>query len=319
MQESLSERLDAGKQIYFEGRHLEALGVLETLVPEIEDQAELADCHMFIGMSQHALGDESAARLSFASAVRNHPDLVPQQDLFPPAALASFVGVRNALVGQIEVRTTPAGASTTITGRAVGTTPYVGNALVGEHRVQVELEDYHKYDSNVTVEAGETTAVEVTMRMTPAALKRAQEEAEGRTGKKGGSKVLVYGLLGGAAVGAALVFSTATGSSRETGVPVTRTFNNIAPPFQPAGPFIADVGANGTLTAIITWENPEAELFAEVRHIKAVHTVVLQVGPISDTETRLSIPVEAANIYQVWFRNLSQASTLFTLVLTFPG
>jgi len=83
--------------------------VLETLVPEIEVQAELADCHMFIGMSQHALGDESAARLSFASAVRNHPDLVPQQDLFPPAAWESFVGVRNALVGQIEVRTTPAG------------------------------------------------------------------------------------------------------------------------------------------------------------------------------------------------------------------
>jgi len=319
MQEGLSERLEAGKQIYFEGRHLEALGLLETLASKLEIQAELADCHMFIGMSHHALGDESAARRSFESAVRNYPDLVPQQDLFPPDAFESFVGVREGLVGRIEVRTSPPGARITIAGRGVGTTPYVGNALVGDHRVQVQLEDYHRYDSSVTVRAAETTTVEVTMRMTPAALKRARDEAEGRSGNRTGSKKVVYGLLGGAVAGGALVFATATGSSREVGVPVTRTFTNVAPPFQPAGPYIADVGSNGTLTATITWENPQAALFAEVRLIKAVHTVLLQVSPINDTETRLSIPVEAGNIYHVYFSNVSQTVTNFTLVLNFPG
>ena len=141
LQEGLAERLDAGKQTYFEGRHLEALGLLEALASELEIQAELADCHMFIGMTRHALGDEPAARLSFESAVRNHPDLVPQQDWFPPAAFESFVGVREGLVGRIEVRTSPPGASITIAGRGVGTTPYVGNAVVGDHRVEIQLED----------------------------------------------------------------------------------------------------------------------------------------------------------------------------------
>ena len=176
----------------------------------------------------------------------------------------------------------------------------------------------HRYDSRVTVRAAETTAVEVTMRMTPAALKRARDEAEGR-GNREGSKKVLYGLLGGAAAGGVLVFATATGSSREVGIPVTRTFTNIAPPFQPAGPYIADVRSNGTLTATITWENPQAALFAEVRLIEAVHTVLLQVSPISDTETRLSISVEAGKIYHVYFSNISQTATNFTLVLNFPG
>ena len=320
-QSEFSERLEEGKASYFDGRYQESLDVLEAIAPDLTEVALRSDCYMFIGLGHFALGDASAADQAFESSIRANPDLVPQEDLLAADAFAAFEAKRNSMVGRIDVKTSPAGATATIGDRVVGTTPYVGNALVGEHLVKVQLEDYHRYESRVDVEANETAEVQVTMRMTPQALERAREEADlAAGGGPKGTKKTAYIILGGAAAGGVAAAVLAGGSSRESGATVTRTFTNTATPFVPAGPFIADVGpTGGTMTVDITWDNPEAAMFAEVRLITAVHTTIFEQAPTSETRNQFSLPVEANTIYQVLFRNFSQVSSPFMLVLTFPG
>lgn len=319
-QSELAERLEEGKQAYLDGRFRESLQILEEISPNLEDDFLRADCFAFLGMNRFELGDSQAAAQDFESAIRANVDLVPSNDLFPPAALEAFMAKRSTMVGRIEVQTAPAGADATIGNRVVGTTPYVGNALVGQHVVKVAREDYHRYESNVTVEADETTLVEVTMRMTPAALERAREEAARASGDgPRGTKKMAYIILGGAAAGGVAAAVLASGSSREAGAPVTRMFSNTVAPFVPAGPFIADVGTSGTLTIDLMWENPEANMVGEVRLITAVFTTIHEQGPTGDRQMRFSIPVEGGTIYHFLFANLAPNSSPFTLTMTFPG
>ncbi len=319
-QSDLSERLEVGKQAFLDGRFRESLQILEEIAPNLEETFLRADCFAFIGMNHLALGDASTADSDFESAIRANPDLVPQQGLFPEASIAAFVAKRKTMVGRIEVRTAPAGADASIGGRAVGTTPYVGNALVGEHLVRVSREDYHRYENTVRVEADETALVEVTMRMTPQALERAREEAaRAAGGGPRGTKKTAYIMLGAAAAGGIAAGVLASGSTREAGVPVTRTFNNTVPSFNSGGPFIADVGTDGTLSIDLSWDDPDAALFVEVRLVTAATQVIRQQDPTGPTETRLTVPVLGKNIYHVFFRNLSPNPTMFTLTISFPG
>lgn len=315
-QTDINAELEKAKALYFDGRHQEAVDALDALVPGLRNPFFLADGSFYHGLSLEAVGQEERARQAFETAVRNNPDLVPQEDLFSEGALETFFRVRAALVGRLEIRTNPPGASTTIGGQEVGTTPYAGNAIAGEHRIRVELEDYHSYESLIAVEAGEVALVEATMRMTPEAIRRAQNQDRRN---RSGSKKLAYALIGGGAAGGAIVGLSATGSSREAGVPVTRTFQNTVPPFNPGGPFIADVGTTGTLQVDLTWDNPDAALFVSVRLVTAVFETIFESSPTDETSTRFSVPVEAGKIYHVVFQNRTPHSTIFTMVITFPG
>ena len=313
-----SQNLEQAKEEYFGGNFKEALSLLLDLAPSLKS-TELADCRMFEGMSRFSLGDERAARAAFESAVRNNTNLVPQEELFPELATEMFKQVRAELIGVLQVQTRPAGARLMIGSKSVGTTPYSGSVLAGEHLVRVEQDDYHSYERRIQVETDKPALVDVTMQLTPAALKRLSEESEGSSSNRKGSKIMTYGLIGGAAVGAAIAGLVATGSSRETGVPVSRTFENNLRPFQTAGPYVADVGANGSLDVHLTWDNPDAELFANIKHVGFTFETVVEKGPTGLNEIRMNIPVEAGSIYQVNFRNRSSKVTNYRLTIIFPG
>ncbi len=69
-----------------------------------------------------------------------------------------------ATTGAIAVDSRPRGARVTIDGRAVGVTPLSAPGLApGAHRVRVELAGYKPVATAVTVKAGETARIAVTL------------------------------------------------------------------------------------------------------------------------------------------------------------
>jgi TonB family protein len=74
-----------------------------------------------------------------------------------------FVLVRPApLQGEADIVSTPSGASVSVDGRAVGTTPITGLRLkAGKRRLQVKLDGHETWTDTVNVAAGERGRVEV--------------------------------------------------------------------------------------------------------------------------------------------------------------
>ena len=314
--QTATERLETAKQAYFDGDHQGASDLLEDLVLVLTAPGELADAHAFLGMSRLALGNDAAAQLSFQAAVRFNPDYVPNAELLPPTAFSAFQSVRNGMVGRIDIKTAPPGARALIDGRFVGTTPYLGNILAGTHVVRVEQPRFRTYEANVDVSPGDTAFVDVAMEMTEGSI----GVTTGTRRKRGGSKALAFTIIGGAAAAGTVFALRATGSSREAGVPVTRTFQNNIAPFQNAGPFIADVGTDGTLTVDLTWDNPDANINVQLLLITAVFEPVREIQATEgSTQVQFTHPVTGGNVYQVVFQNFSPVATNFTLVINFPG
>jgi TonB family protein len=85
------------------------------------------------------------------------------------AGLLRFALVRAAAVqGGADVVSTPPGASVSVDGRAVGTTPLDGLKLKpGRHRLEVALVEHETWSGTVDVAAGETGRVEVRLRPLP--------------------------------------------------------------------------------------------------------------------------------------------------------
>jgi serine/threonine-protein kinase len=85
------------------------------------------------------------------------------------AGLLRFVLVRAAAVpGGADVVSTPPGASVSVDGRAVGTTPLAGLKLKpGRHQLEVALVEHETWTGTVDVKAGETGRVEARLRELP--------------------------------------------------------------------------------------------------------------------------------------------------------
>jgi TonB family protein len=86
------------------------------------------------------------------------------------AGVLQFALVRTAAAvpGGADVVSTPPGASVSVDGRSVGTTPLAGLKLrPGRHRLEVALAEHETWSGAVDVAAGETGRVEVRLRALP--------------------------------------------------------------------------------------------------------------------------------------------------------
>ncbi len=86
------------------------------------------------------------------------------------AGVLQFALVRAAAAvpGGADVVSTPPGASVSVDGRPVGTTPLAGLKLKpGRHRLEVALDEHETWTGTVDVAAGETRRVEVRLRALP--------------------------------------------------------------------------------------------------------------------------------------------------------
>jgi tetratricopeptide (TPR) repeat protein len=134
--------IESARRAYWEGRFDQSVEQLRPLIDQLDDKAALRDAAFLLGLNYLALGNEERGRGYFSSAVRYDPSFLPSEDLYTRAIVRAYTDARKTSIGRIAVTSDPPGARVFVGGRAVGKTPYEGDAAVGEQSVKTELEGY---------------------------------------------------------------------------------------------------------------------------------------------------------------------------------
>jgi hypothetical protein len=153
------DEIETARRAYWEGRFESAIADLEPLLGTLKDPRSLRDAAFLLGLNYLALGNQSKGEDYFTETVIFDPDFAPSKDIYPPDIIETYRAVRARATGNVIIQSTPSGATVHMGGRQVGTTPYRGSALTGEHTVRVERQGYSGQARKVRVVAGETQSV----------------------------------------------------------------------------------------------------------------------------------------------------------------
>ena len=169
--------IESARRAYWEGRFDQSVEQLRPLIDKLDDKAALREAAFLLGLNHLALGNEERGRSYFSSAVRTDPSFLPSEDLYTRAIVRAYTDVRKTLVGGITVTSEPPGARVYLGDRAVGNTPYEGDAAAGERSVKTELEGYTGQVRRIRVTPGKTVSVkfELSREVAAARARPAQE------------------------------------------------------------------------------------------------------------------------------------------------
>lgn len=117
--------------------------------------------------------------------------------LLPALLTEALLAARARASGDIEIRTTPAGAEILLDGSAVGTTPYRGRFWAGRKEYLLRLPQFAEQRGLATVEGGKTTVIEVVL--PPRAV--ASAPAEMRRGPRPLPRLIAGGIAIAAGIG----------------------------------------------------------------------------------------------------------------------
>jgi hypothetical protein len=152
-------QVEAARQAYWEGRFEQSIEQLEPLLDKLKNRFDSRETAFLLGLNYFALGEGSKGRAAFATAVQQDPAFTPDDDIYPPDIIQTYVGVRADLVGELHVKSEPSGARVLVAGRLLGKTPFKGDALAGEQSVQAQLDGYTGQVRRVQIKAGVVTPV----------------------------------------------------------------------------------------------------------------------------------------------------------------
>jgi hypothetical protein len=169
----------------------------------LRDPRALARAHLHLGVCQALLGDEGAARRSFAAALERDPWIRPDPERVKPALVALFTEVLARRRGELVVNADAPDLAVLLDGRAVGRTPYLGELPAGRYRLEVRSPDGAlRHVEGVTVAAGRKTTVQIRLART-AAVRRAAAPAAGGSREPGRYRATLILGVATLAVGAA--------------------------------------------------------------------------------------------------------------------
>lgn len=164
---SIAARLLAeGNEAFAAGRAAEAL----TRYRAAYDAYPSPKIQMNIGEAHLALGQRVAAARAFHAVVDSVP---PESPVF--AAADKRLAELDAFLGRLTVTSAPE-AKLRLDGEERGTTPLVGAILeAGAHDLELNAPDHVKHRRRVTVEAGRSATVAVTLESVPALVPPVQD------------------------------------------------------------------------------------------------------------------------------------------------
>jgi hypothetical protein len=156
--EQARELFRQGRELYQRGRHEQALEILTQaweLYPSWAVSNGLALCVEKLGRMDEAL------RL-YQRSLAEGGDAIPADQR---SQIEQRIGElrRELQLARLAVLTTPAGAELVLDGAVLGSTPFEGDVPAGEHRLGLRLAGHADAERTVTVTAGETRTVDVTL------------------------------------------------------------------------------------------------------------------------------------------------------------
>ena len=110
---------------------------LERARAATRDHTLLARIHLYLGFNAAVIGDTTAARAAFRSALGHDPTLAPDAETVKRELIDLFQEVRRGLVGRLVVRRQGERATALVDGRPMGELPLTAKVPIGAHRLEV--------------------------------------------------------------------------------------------------------------------------------------------------------------------------------------
>ncbi|MCO4745709.1 MAG: hypothetical protein KC912_13030 [Proteobacteria bacterium] len=143
--------LDDGRLQFQQAEPDFAIPVLESAVKELEAvmafnpaQKELWEAYVFLGASQHGIGDQAGTMRAFSAAAGLNPERRPTTRQFPPNIVELYDGIASDLQGRVSalnVSVKARDATVWVDGIAQGAAPLTVEVLPGAHHVLVRTPD----------------------------------------------------------------------------------------------------------------------------------------------------------------------------------
>ncbi|MBN2494785.1 MAG: PEGA domain-containing protein [Deltaproteobacteria bacterium] len=144
----------------------EALRVAQAVFPHPGSLALLAEIHLQLGLTHHALGQQAAADEAFETVLLLEPERQLDETVVNPLAVERFEQVRQGLLrsmkGSASLISRPPGARASVDGRDAGSAPVtIPDLLPGKHYFTLRLEGYRTWSGVLEVEPGRVARQEV--------------------------------------------------------------------------------------------------------------------------------------------------------------
>jgi hypothetical protein len=145
-------KVELGQRLFTQGDFEGALKVLDVAASEVSEPATLERVHVLRAQCLFARQDFARAEDAFALALEANPNASLDPGKVDPTVVKLLDSVRGRLSGTVVVGATPAGATISVDGKAVGVAPQTVSVGIGTRRVEVRWAE------------GEPAALEVTVR-----------------------------------------------------------------------------------------------------------------------------------------------------------
>ena len=195
---------------YWEGRFEEAIARLEVLTSTLTGEEQIV-AYEFLARSHVRVGNQETASLTFRALLDRWPDWRPDEKSVAGPEWDAFAEALTKYeaenFGILEVRSTPASARLFIDGEPQSqlTPAALPGVPVGPHTVVVEMEGYAPSDTVVSVPAGGTAVVDLSL----------EEKAEAAGPAPFWKKRWVQ--IAGGVLGAGLIIAIASGGGDDGG------------------------------------------------------------------------------------------------------
>jgi hypothetical protein len=153
--------LDDGRLQFQQAEPDFAIPLLQSAVDEFEStmaynpaQKELWEAYVFLGASQHGIGDQAGTMRAFSAAAGLNPDRRPTTRQFPPNIVELYDGIASDLQGRVSalnVSVKVRDATVWVDGIARGAAPLTVEVLPGSHHVLVRTPDGTAGYANVAI------------------------------------------------------------------------------------------------------------------------------------------------------------------------
>jgi tetratricopeptide (TPR) repeat protein len=143
--------LQRGVALYESGSVDEAARVLAQALPTLSSPRDRATAWLYRGLIHADRRDFATARRFFREALVEDPRVSPDRERVFPAVLELFAGVRQGVLGTLEVSASEKNARVVVDERSLGNAPMTARLPVGEHTVKVISADGDRASEPVRV------------------------------------------------------------------------------------------------------------------------------------------------------------------------
>ncbi|MEN8222021.1 MAG: PEGA domain-containing protein [Acidobacteriota bacterium] len=284
----ISKLLTDAENKYQNGKFKEAIGIYEQIIIELNKRKELVKTKqklfttmVSLALTYFTIQETDKSKIQLEKLIRINPNQEIDEEIYPPKFVQIFKNSQKTNLGELNITSTPSGASVSIDNKPIGTTPVnIKKFLKGEYILTIAKKGFKISSEKGEVKAGISNTVNVTLEK--AGEKKVIEKAGIKKKKKKTSPVLLIG--GVVAIAAILLLVLKKKESEPEEQMRTMQFTNDVPaPIKSLVPSYTTLEVNGIHGVV-----REVEFSISIAHPRIEDLSISLVG--TDNRT----------IYNVW-------------------